>query len=48
MLVFGANKETMIHILKGCKAATEVWRNVGGPTVNPDFRVDNYNELMRI
>lgn len=36
----------MIHVLRNCKAAKDVWRQVGGPARYPSFAADNLRQRL--
>lgn len=38
--------ETVMHVLRDCKAAKEVWRQVGGPAHSPSFRTGNLRQWL--
>lgn len=37
-------EKTSLHILRDCKAVREMWRNVGDPTIEPNFITENLQE----
>lgn len=39
-----AAEETSLQVLRDCKAAREVWRNVGDPALEPNFITENLQE----